>query len=152
MGEMADMALDDIAEWENVCDDYVAGNMSREDAYDLGIFDEVGDESMHLHAAYARAGAMDEEGLNQALYVAELEFDNASMRQTQIQIQQSNNTGKYAHLNKAAIANLRKEVPTCNFCVNPMKPRNGSFGKFYYCLCPEQRTVSDTYWQSIRIK
>jgi hypothetical protein len=41
-------------------------------------------------------------------------------------------------------------VPTCNCCRDAMQPREGKFGKFYYCAngCADQKAVSDSYWQS----
>jgi hypothetical protein len=55
-------------------------------------------------------------------------------------------------LNKVAVANLRKDCPTCNQCKIEMTPQEGKFGKFYFCRskCKTQKGVSDKYWQSIR--
>ena len=55
-------------------------------------------------------------------------------------------------LNQEAIKNLAKTNPTCNCCREEMMPREGKFGKFYYCMnnCEGQKCVSDKYWQSIK--
>ena len=45
---------------------------------------------------------------------------------------------------------LMKSNPTCNCCGNQMQSRMGKYGKFYFCGCPSQSTVSDQYWQSVR--
>lgn len=42
MGEMADDFLDDVIEFENMRLDYRFGKMNREEAYDAGIIDELG--------------------------------------------------------------------------------------------------------------
>lgn len=136
MGEMADMALDEIAEWEDICDDYVAGGIRNEEAFELGILDEIAGEPQHLHAAWERVGPLAEESLDRA--IGQVEFAPLG------HVTRPNN------LNAAAIANLKKDVPTCNICSVSMQPRTGRFGKFYFCNCPGQKTVSDTYWQSIK--
>jgi hypothetical protein len=53
-------------------------------------------------------------------------------------------------LNEEAIANLSNSKPTCNTCRELMTGRNGKFGRFYYCKCPEQKTVNHDYWRKIR--
>jgi hypothetical protein len=45
MGDMADMALDDVMTMEEFRLDYRLGNLSQGDAYDLGIVDELGYEA-----------------------------------------------------------------------------------------------------------
>jgi len=47
---------------------------------------------------------------------------------------------------------LRREFPTCNICEKSMTSREGIYGKFYFCSCEKQSTVSDKYWQSVRLK
>ena len=49
MGDMADMALDDCMDFEDLRTEYHCGNMSVLDAFDAGIVDELGYE-------YAPAG------------------------------------------------------------------------------------------------
>ena len=44
MGEMADDFLDDVMEMEDRRLDYHGGKISQEEAYDLGIVDEMGFE------------------------------------------------------------------------------------------------------------
>lgn len=44
MGDMADFFLDEVADFEDAIYDYHNGNMSDEEAYDLGIINELGYE------------------------------------------------------------------------------------------------------------
>lgn len=44
MGDMADFFLDEVMDFENAIDDYHNGRMSDEEAYDLGIINELGYE------------------------------------------------------------------------------------------------------------
>ena len=61
-------------------------------------------------------------------------------------------TAKKIVLNGKAIDNISKKSPTCNICEEGMASRIGKYGKFYYCvnLCSGQKTVSDSYWKSIK--
>lgn len=91
-------------------------------------FEDYLDGTMHLDEAYDR-GIIDEFGaaINHAAYAR---HSHAAILQRRVNLMQSN--------------------PTCNCCNNQMQSRMGKFGKFYFCSCPSQSTVSDQYWQSIR--
>lgn len=146
MGEMADMFLDDVIQEEAYRDDYVSGAMGMQEAYDRGFLDEYGTETAGMQAAWDRAGIGDARSVDRDLHIAELEL--------------SRSMGSYhtpaapreRSLNSQAIKNLKNARPTCNICSRLMQPREGKFGKFYYCSCPDQPTVSDKYWQKVRIK
>lgn len=144
MGMHADdytnMCIDHEAEW----DDYFSGNMSLEDAYDKGIMNAQG---------YADAAQLDR--VIERNNIGTFDQLNADLKDALKDLNLSNQThNSYgcmkSALNQQAIKNLSKPHPTCNYCGEQMKARNGKYGKFYYCHCPEQCTVSDKYWQSIR--
>ena len=63
-----------------------------------------------------------------------------------------NTNGERKWGNEKLNVTLRREFPTCNICEASMTPREGRFGKFYFCHCEDQPTVSDKYWQSVRLK
>ena len=138
MGEMADMSLDMISYAEHERDVYVSGGMDMQEAYDLGIIDESGVE-VGIGDAWERSSIGSIDSINTELKIATLEFDVAT------------NKSEYSAvgnpLNEKAIANLLNDKPTCNICELIMSERVGKFGKFYFCKCPEQGTVSDIYWQ-----
>ena len=44
MGDMADMFLDEVMDYEDLRLDYRSGKITDEEAYDLGLIDELGYE------------------------------------------------------------------------------------------------------------
>jgi hypothetical protein len=154
MGEMADFALDDVAVFEGLVDDYVSGDMCMHEAYDHGILGVDGSEMPHVQDAYDRK-SISYEDVERDLNHTILEFDHAEIR-SRINAQARHLTRKYdpmsGVLNDVAIANLYKERPTCNVCEQEMSSRNGRYGLFYFCenACEGQGTVSDKYWQKVR--
>ncbi len=160
MGEMADMALDCAFEEEADADEYVQGDMSMEDAYEHGFLDSTGAE-VNMEDAWERSPIPTPEALDQQLQVAELQLQVTSQSSSSmsvskaIRIYEAIRICKEAgltviNINKEAVKNLNKECPTCNCCGEEMTTRIGKFGKFYFCTCPDQVTVSDKYWQSIK--
>ena len=145
MGDMADYFLEQVIEEESQRDNYVSGFMCMEDAYERGYIDETGSETRGMQEAWDRAGIGDRESIDRDLMIAEADLNRASY-------QYHTPAAPRAQLNQAAIRNLRNDRPTCNVCRNLMQPREGRFGKFYFCSCPDQKTVSDSYWQSVRKK
>ena len=134
------MVIEHEAEW----DDYVSGRMSDHDAFECGIVDSSGyADSSQLDRAVARNPIPTMGALDNQLEHAERVL-MTPLRDRQVNIERV--------INDAAIANLHKPRPTCSWCGEMMQPRDGRFGKFYFCECPEQDTVSDKYWQSVRIK
>lgn len=143
MGEMADMALDRAWHEEEQLDQYCSGEMSLEDAYAYGLIDETGTEQEGVQAGWDRYELPTVDNLANALNHAEKDLDLSICSKVCINKTQ---------LNQQAIINLSKKNPTCNVCNEEMTARIGKFGKFYYCMnqCPEQKCVSDKYWQSVR--
>jgi len=146
MGEMADYALEQVLTEEFARDEYVSGSMSMQEAYDRGFLDEMGTETRGIQSAWDRAGIHNADSLNRELKDAAKDFEIADLR-TDL----GDRYERKVLLNKAAIGNLYKEVPTCNCCTSPMTGREGQYGKFYFCAnrCPSQKAVSDSYWQSV---
>lgn len=144
MGDMADMALDDVFIMEGLRDEYVEGNVSLQEAYEHGFVDQMGVEQEGIQEAFDRASIGSIDSLNNELSHTIKDFE--LLNKSPIQ--------KSVRLNKQAIANLEKENPTCNICANEMSPRSGRYGKFYFCpnYCEGQSTVSDNYWQTIKAK
>lgn len=142
MGDMSLMAQIEAIDEEGRCDEFVAGHMSQEDAYDYGLLDENGAETAGIQAAWERSAIPTEDNLHLELSAAEMG----------IILNNRMEAAKSSGLNKKALQNLLKESPTCNICDNSMEPRVGVFGKFYFCGggCEGQRTVSDKYWQSVK--
>lgn len=141
MADMADMSLDMISIAEFDRDVYVAGGMDLNETYDKGIIDETGCE-VGVGDAWDRVTIGSIDTVNTELHIATLEFDAATNK--------NNCFNAVNELNEKAIANLLKDKPTCNTCELIMSERSGKFGKFYFCKCPEQSTVSDSYWQKIK--
>jgi len=170
MGEMADMALDDLSTMEGLRDDYVNGYMDQNEAFDNGFIDSYGTEQEGIQAAWDRNPIPTEENLDNALFRAEAGMDRAMYEKDRSQSEDLGQTSvkdKIAwlqnerrkiilaeELNEVALENLKKERPTCNMCYQMMQKRTGKFGDFYFCgnSCENQPTVSDKYWQSVRIK
>jgi hypothetical protein len=146
MGQHADDARHMAIDEEGHRDDYVAGHMSLDEAFERDFIRSDGSESEGITAAWDRAELLNYEGTCAALKDAEKDLEIATLRS------QSAQPSGHPFLNQAAVVNLQKSVPTCNTCSNPMTPRNGKFGKFYFCPCPDQVTVSDAYWQQVRHK
>lgn len=149
MGQHADDFLDMVCDHEAFCDEYVSGLVSMEDAFEAGILDSTGCEVPELQAAYDRAYIPTVENIEVELERAVSNLERGWQRSAQTHTQQPTRAQVIA---QARQANLAKERPTCNCCGELMQPRNGRYGKFYFCQCPEQVTVSDKYWQSVRIK
>lgn len=146
MGDMADMFLDSCMQHEAEWDDYFNGHMSDEAAMDAGILDSTGTvtNSAQFERVINRNPIPTVDNLNQELKLATAQLGSTRSVSVSRDIRQT--------LNQAAIDNLSKPHPTCNWCGEQMDVRNGKFGKFYFCTCPEQKTVSDKYWQSVRRK
>jgi len=143
MGEMADMALGYALETEEQAYDYLSGSMSLLDAYENGIIDELGyatQDMSHIADRHWDDITDTDNQLKHSLKDLEL-ASHSNVRGAQ---------AKKNAINAAAKNNLFKPRPTCNWCGEMMTPRNGKYGKFYFCDCPEQGTVSDKYWQSVR--
>lgn len=126
MGDMAEMSLCFAEDTEILADQYVNGGMSLEEAYEHGLIDEHGVEDEGLSAAWARNKILNLEGIAPAI-------------QEEVRV-----------LNRDPPVN--REYPTCNCCRSSMKPREGRYGKFYFCPkgCESQKCVSDAYWQLIK--
>lgn len=168
MGDMADFALADVAEMENLRDEYHSGRMSGLDAFDYGFVGPNGAEEAlvgNLHDynngkfgldAYeqiSKYGAMltkPESVQNINRYEAEL----TTLKGTQnISKYENSKTYLTSNVNDEAIDIGRtSELPKCNMCREDMTPRAGKFGKFYFCrnVCEGQKTVSDKYWQNFK--
>ena len=132
------MAIDHEAEWDN----YFAGNMSDYEAYEAGILDEGGyTDGEQLQRVIARNPIGTPEELDNQLHHATKDLGAPSV---------NGSSPTSSGLNAEAVKNLQYDRPTCNICRKSMTPRNGQYGKFYFCSCEGQGTVSDKYWQSIR--
>ena len=161
MGEMADMALYDCMINESYADDYVSGDMSKADAYEHGFIDEIGIENPHIQSAWHRSTfLMSNSERYRELEVLDLQLSLSSFSTNKLNepigidvISVVDGVSKKIRLNEKGYENLRLENPTCNICHQQMTPRNGVYGKFYFCSnqCDGQKTVSDKYWQSIKI-
>ena len=144
MGMYADDFLSMVAAHEADWDDYVTGYMSDEDAFEAGIIDHEGyADSDQLDRVIDRNPIPTLDALDNQLEHAEKDLQTVSK-------DRSDNINKA--INDAAIVNLYKPQPTCNWCGEMMQSRTGKFGKFYFCECPDQPTVSHEYWESVRIK
>ncbi len=139
MGEMADCLIDDIFEMESQKDLYASGFMGMEDAFDLGFIDASGVEH-GLDRAYSDSVIGTREELDSGILTQGLLLQVADGNRV---------SGNNSAPSPYRLA-LKKNGPTCNVCRLEMKARNGKFGKFYYCKCPDQVTVSDRYWQSLK--
>jgi hypothetical protein len=126
----------------------MAGNMSIQEAFDKGIIDQDGCivdiEQYNLYVDGNPIPTL--ENLDNELHHAEKDLELAMLR--------SRNKAKHplSYLSPTAIENLSKPYPSCNVCNDQMRPRHGMYGKFYYCVCDGQPTVSDKYWQAIKSK
>ncbi|AUR87550.1 hypothetical protein NVP1101O_139 [Vibrio phage 1.101.O._10N.261.45.C6] len=183
MGDMADYFLSQIIDEEGARDDYVSGFMSQEEAFERGFIDHQGCMDKGLEDAWERSGIPSWNNVQNELKFAISDLDKSTYENfnTEPYMEKYRN-GDYVRkcsdeeiisvvealgckvlsiddkkaviLNKEATENLNYEVPTCNFCREFMTPREGRYGKFYFCgnYCEEQKNVSDTYWQSVRNK
>ena len=144
MAEMADYELISLAEYSYIADAYVSGELSLEDAYDMGFIDEYGTEQEGVQEAWDRNSIGTLENIDNEMRFLETHFKQG--------VNQPPKLNKEAKLDKEAIANLSKDRPTCNYCRESMSAQNGKYGKFYFCpnQCKEQKTVSDKYWQSCK--
>lgn len=148
MGDMADMALDEVAAQQGLMYDFVSGGMSKQEAFEHGFVDATGgvndrmgyDEACDEHAENLGLVNREDRGLEYLLPERDTWHASAG--------------GAGIELTEIAKRNLFKESPTCNVCQKEMNSRDGKFGKFYYCSnqCADQGTVSDKYWQSVRQK
>jgi len=139
MGDMAEYELESVRDMEYLRDEYVSGNMNIADAYEMGFVDSFGIEQEGMQDSWDRNG------------VPSLDYIDSQIdaQLALIESYQSEYNNE-ASLNAKAIENLYNEYPTCNICENIMKARNGKFGKFYFCNCEGQKSVSDEYWQTIK--
>jgi len=138
MGDMADFELESVAGMENLRDDYVSGGMSMQEAYDNGFIDEMGIEQAGIQEAWDRSQIPTVDNINNQLSHAVKDFELATLRKS------------VANPNMQHIPSVKNPgTPTCNVCHKNMRPRDGEYGKFYYCNCVGQSCVSDKYWQKI---
>lgn len=146
--DCVNMSIDHEAEW----DEYFAGGISDEEAYEKGILDSQGyADAAQLNRVIDRNEIGNYESLDRQLRDAQKDLMLSDLGSNNYGDKRSNKYGnKRSVLNQAAIDNLKKPRPTCNVCGEMMKPRDGKYGKFYFCSCPDQCTVSDKYWQSVR--
>ncbi|AUR88187.1 hypothetical protein NVP1110O_59 [Vibrio phage 1.110.O._10N.261.52.C1] len=144
MGEMADLSIDYALETEEQAYNYLSGGSTIYDAYDQGLIDEGGGATQDMSHISDRVWNDLTDADNQLSHAVKDLSISSQTSSTLIK------RSKHDALNKAAIANLYKPRPTCNWCGEMMEGRDGKFGKFYFCTCPEQKTVSDKYWQSMR--
>jgi hypothetical protein len=131
MADMADFALDSVINMENLRDQYVSGDMGMEDAYDNGFIDEQGVEQGGIQDAWDRYEIPTKSNIDNQLRHAIKDFEISNFRSQSESIPKTCN-------------------PTCNVCKDEMLSRMGKFGKFYFCACTDQPTVSDSYWQKVR--
>ena len=145
MGDMANYFLASVIDEECSRDDYASGHMDMHEAFDRGYIDSLGREQEGIQAAYDRQDIGTREQLDNSLLHASKDLKLGAY------VQATTQRGNVA-LNAAAIANLSKPNPTCNFCGEQMLARDGRYGKFYFCAkrCEGQPTVSDTYWKSLK--
>ena len=141
MGMHADDTVYATIDMEALRDEYVNGDISSEDAFDLGFLDASGMEQEGMEAAWDRSLIGTPSDLSHELRhaLADLEVTNRA-------------PVVLRGLNLEAKRNLLRPRPTCNICGRMMDSREGKYGKFYYCNCKDQGTVSDKYWQSVRIR
>lgn len=138
------MAIDHEDEW----DEYASGSMPDFAALEAGILSHDGYvDSIQLERAVARNPIPTWDTVHDQLKNAERDLELSTLRSSACTPSRGS---MQKVLNANAISNLNKSRPTCNWCGEMMQPRTGTYGKFYYCDCPEQCTVSDKYWQSIR--
>ncbi len=156
MGEMADAFLSDVIDEENLRTEYLSGGIDHGDAYDLGLIDELGFDTFDRDSVWTPEYS--EEAIDNQLEKLTLQLDNAVLRSSSSCNNERHRQqrplyipSKYGHLNALAIINLTKEHPTCNICEKQMNARTGKYGKFYWCSCDGQKTVSERYWQGVRI-
>lgn len=176
MGQHAQDLLDMCIDHESFCDDYVAGRVGIYEAYEAGIVNELGQEcDLSVEAAWDRSYIPTKEAVENELAHAVKDFELAHCLESKTGLNVKNDLpdridsdtlseeelidlgytklNSKTWLNKEDSNNLYKEFPTCNCCRQSMLPQEGKFGKFYYCKnkCEGQKTVSDKYWQSVRI-
>jgi len=143
MGIHADDAIYASIEFEGLCDEYVSGDIGLEEAFEYGLVDHNGEEHPALTNAWERNKIGTLEDCLSELNIAERDILTATLIEG----------NQYrTPLNREACYNLKHEVPTCNICREFMQERVGRYGKFYFCSCEGQPTVSDNYWQKVRIK
>ena len=157
MGEMAGYFLDEVCDEESLREDYALGFMSHEDAYDHNFINEMGYEQNGIQDAYDRIKLNDRSGLDDELNSTMLMLDIGIPSTTTTHSQERHSSERqssgfsYDRLSEEAIENLFKEHPTCNICRKEMGKRTGKFGAFYFCSCKGQGTVSESYWNSVKI-
>ena len=130
MGEMADFFLDDVYEMECLRDEYVDGNMSQQDAYNMGFVNELGYEEENMQMAFDRSNMQTKGDLSNDLNNTIKDFEVLNLR------------------NSASVS-IKSKFPKCKICKETMLPRQGKYGKFYYCKnqCEGKKCVNDKYWQ-----
>lgn len=144
MGDMSDFFNQEIEVQESLRDDYVNGEISAQDAYDHGFLDETGNETGGMQEAWDRSPILTLEGANEALKLAEAQLS--------VSVPSTRTEAPTGLLNEQAKLNLSKLRPTCNWCGELMRPRDGRYGKFFWCKCTQQSTVSEKYWESVRVR
>lgn len=130
MGEMAQDALDYAFVTEELLDDYVSGDMPLQEAFEHGFLDPLGRETEGVQNGWDRAVIGTPEQLNNQLSHALKDLTIATTPKKQ----------------------KPKLFPVCNCCNKEMTPRNGKYGKFYFCQnrCKNQKCVSETYWKTVK--
>ena len=141
MGMHAGDAVYSSIDMEALRDDYVNGGISSGDAFDLGFLDASGMEQEGMEAAWDRSLICTPSELSHELRHALSDLESTDRAPVVLR-----------GLNLEAKRNLLRPRPTCNICRKMMDSREGKYGKFYYCHCKDQSTVSDKYWQSVRIR
>lgn len=136
MSDMADFELESIVTMENLRDEYVSGDMSMEEAYENGFIDEMGIEQEGIQTAWDRSQIPTVENINNQLSHAIKDFEIATLRKSQ------------PNPNLQYLPPTKPKLPICNVCHKDMQPREGKYGKFYYCNCLGQKGVSAKSWGS----
>ncbi len=76
MGDMAMMALERAGTEESLADDYIAGNMGMEEAYEHGFLDATGAETQGMQSQWDRTPIGTLESLNQQIKECSMAFDD----------------------------------------------------------------------------
>lgn len=165
MSDMADYTNEIHFQEECLAEEYISGDMSMEEAYDNGFIDEQGVETSGMQSIWDNSVIYTADNIGMHLDNTLNEFDLAAHRHKiestmgvpshLLGERESSSTAEIEariSLTNKAVFNLTQDSPTCNICSNEMITQEGKFGKFYFCKCEGQPTVSDKYWQSVRIK
>ena len=149
MGDHSQDAIWSALQYEQDAEDFLDGEMDYDEAMDHGF---IGPGSEHNDALFKVAdsrGPMSLDTINSELAFYEAGLGNPdSIRQRILPVEVVNSN--LPHIRAEVSIKQKAEFPTCNCCKQSMKPRMGKYGKFYYCECPDQKCVSDEYWQKVR--